>query len=83
MTNRTKHLLRVIVSVVVTIVLTWLLWPLVQGKSVTALAVGGGVATSSLIEDRIAGHPLHWGGALIAAAVCGVMCYLALEVLRP
>jgi hypothetical protein len=74
----TQHVLRVAVSVAVTVALTALLWPLIQGKSVTALAVAGGVATSSLLEDRIAHHELHWGGAIIAATVCGMVCYAGL-----
>ena len=52
-------------------------------QSVTALAVAGGVATSSLIEDRIGGHGLHWGGALASGAICGLMCFVGLRLLMP
>jgi hypothetical protein len=78
-----KHLVRLVVSVVVTVVLTVLLWPIIQGQSVTALAVAGGVATSSLIEDRIGGHELHWGGALAAAGLCGLGCFIGMRLLLP
>lgn len=83
MTPTSKHLIRVGVSLAVAVVLTSVLWPLIQGRSVTALAVAGGVATSSLIEDRIGGHELHWGGALASAGVCGLMCFVGLRLLTP
>jgi len=81
MTPAAQHVFRVVVSLGVTVALTSILWPLIQGRSVTALAVAGGVATSSLIEDRIGGHELHWGGALATAGVCGVMCLVGLRLL--
>jgi hypothetical protein len=83
MTLTTKHVVRVITSIGITVVLTSLLWPLIQGQSVTALAVAGGVATSSLIEDRIGGHGLHWGGALASGAICGLICFVGLRLLMP
>ena len=83
MTPAAQHGIRVIVSIGVTVALTSLLWPVIQGKSVTALAVAGGVATSSLIEDRIGGHELHWLAALVMAGVCGVMCFVGLRLLVP
>ena len=83
MTSTVNQLTRVAVSVGVTVVLTSLLWPLIQGQSVTALAVGGGVAASNLIEDRISGHEMHWGSAVASAGVCALMCFVGLRLLTP
>ena len=83
MTPGWQHLLRVAVSGVLTVALTLLLWPLLQSAWVTPLAVAGGVGASSLIEDRIAGHPLHWSAALASAAVSGTLCFVVLRWLAP
>jgi hypothetical protein len=83
MTPGWQHLLRVAVGAVVAVALTLLLWPLLQSAWVTPLAVAGGVGASSLIEDRVAGHPLHWRAALAAAAVSGTLCFFVLRWLTP
>jgi len=83
MTLPTKQLFRVGVCVAVTVALTLLLWPLIQGASVTPLAVAGGIAASNLVEDRISGHDLHWGGALASGALSGVTCQVVLRLLTP